>query len=187
MGLRMGQETQYDIPAEANTHGHELAFLYRHEDKVEQHDPGPNHPPGVQDDKQLCPPYGCYLGESVDAEPVCPDQKDGEEGDHADSLVEHKLCDDAGPSDSCAGGPQGLEELCRGTLSAHAALLVVVLLLWLWRSGRLGREGMTAGEQSLEEDVPAVAKLGLEEAVDGKLEDTLAVDGLGYGILGVPA
>lgn len=46
---------------------------------------------------------------------------------------------------------------------------------------------MAAGEQPLEEDVPAVAELCLEEAVDGKLEDTLAVYGLGYGVLGVPA
>lgn len=183
----MGKKTKYDVPAEANANSHELPFLYRHEDKVKQHDPRPDHPTSSQDDKQLCPPYGRYLGESVDAEPVGPDEKDGEKGDHADGLVEHQLCDDAGPSDPGACGPQGLEELCRGALGAHAALLVVVLFLWLWRSGRLGREGVAAGEQPLEEDVPAVAKLGLEEAVDGKLQDTLAVNGLGDGVLAVPA
>lgn len=183
----MGKETQYDIPAKANANRDELPLFYRHEDEVEQHDPRPNHPAGGQNHKQLCPPYGYYLGEGVDAEPVSPYEEDGEKGDHADSLVEYQLCDDTGPPDSGAGGPQGLEELCRGTLGAHAALLIVVLFLWLWRSGRLGRQGVTAGEQPLEEDVPAIAKLGLEEAVDCKLDDALAVDGLGHGVLGVPA
>lgn len=35
--------------------------------------------------------------------------------------------------------------------------------------------------------MPAIAKLCLEEAVDGELEDTLAVDGLGQGVLAVPS
>lgn len=183
----MGKETQYDIPAKPNADRHELPFLYRDKDEVEQHDPWPDHPSGGQDHEYLGPPYGCYFGKGVDAEPVGPDDEDGEKGDHADCLVEHQFCYDAWPSNACACGPQGFQELCRGALCAHATLLIIVLFLGFGRCRRLGWERVAAWEEPLEEDVPAVTELCLEKAVDGKLKDTLAVDGLGNRVLGVPA
>ena len=164
----MSEQTQDNIPAESDTYGHQLTLFHRDEREVEHHDPWPDGPAGVKNGKDLCSPDDRYFCKSLGPKPVRPNQKDTEEGEHPDGLIEDKLGNHTPPPDPQARGPKRLQELCRGSLSTEPALLIIVFLLRLGWGRCLDWEGETTGEQPFEEDMPAIAKLGLEETVYGE-------------------
>lgn len=179
----MSEQTQDNVPAEPNTHRYHLPLFHRHEREVDDHHPWPDGPAGVKDGEYFSPPYDGYFCKGFCSEPVGPHEENAEEAEHANCLVEDQLGNHTGPSDPRARGLEDLQKLGRGSLGTQPALLIVVLLLRLRWRGCLSWEGGPTRKQPFEEDVPAVAELGLEEAVYGKLYDALAVDGLGDGVL----
>lgn len=124
----------------------------------------------------------------LDAKKVGPRKEDGQKAEHADRLVQNELGHNVPPVDAPPRSFQQFHKVDGRSLRAQAALLVVIHFLFgprhcEWRVDRRA----SAGEEAFEQNVPEIAKLCLEEAVDGKFNNSLAVNGLWDRILGMPS